>query len=262
MRYLGVNGSAVSAPRDHSRYVVGWANSGCSSSRFSRNCSFPSQKLSKCGECDACLREDCGKCVYCLDKPKFGGLLRLKQVCEHKRCPNKRYAPPATPHPERMKTNVQNDGARGRKREQRATEEEAPVMRTQSDCVHGRKRKQRATEEAASASHKPKRACNKSSSKVKEVVRDAHSTAAANIGATPSAGDDSDDDDASSQSTAQVLVVGTNADRRGEGASSPSRDLLMCQMELARVNEENKRKDEEIKRLKAAIQALTQTLTG
>lgn len=36
----------------------------------------------------------------------------------------------------------------------------------------------------------------------------------------------------------------------------------MCQMELARVNEENKRKDEEIKRLKAAIQALTQTLTG
>ncbi len=26
----------------------------------------------KCGECEACLREDCGKCLHCKDKPKFG----------------------------------------------------------------------------------------------------------------------------------------------------------------------------------------------
>ena len=27
----------------------------------------------RCGECLNCLREDCGLCVYCLDKKKFGG---------------------------------------------------------------------------------------------------------------------------------------------------------------------------------------------
>ena len=48
----------------------------------------------KCGECNACLRDDCGKCVACLDKPKFGGPSRLKQGCEKKKCPFMRFAPP------------------------------------------------------------------------------------------------------------------------------------------------------------------------
>ena len=26
-----------------------------------------------CGRCDACCRDDCGACLNCLDKPKFGG---------------------------------------------------------------------------------------------------------------------------------------------------------------------------------------------
>jgi len=26
-----------------------------------------------CGQCDACCRDDCGTCLNCLDKPKFGG---------------------------------------------------------------------------------------------------------------------------------------------------------------------------------------------
>ena len=30
-------------------------------------------------ECEACSREDCGECVYCLDKKKFGGPNSLKQ---------------------------------------------------------------------------------------------------------------------------------------------------------------------------------------
>ncbi|KAL3827047.1 hypothetical protein ACHAXA_007554 [Cyclostephanos tholiformis] len=38
-------------------------------------------RMMKCGECRACLREDCGKCSNCLDKPKFGGPNKLKQVC-------------------------------------------------------------------------------------------------------------------------------------------------------------------------------------
>ena len=49
----------------------------------------------KCGECEACLREDCGKCNFCLDKPKFGGNNILRQKCELKLCPYMRLAPPA-----------------------------------------------------------------------------------------------------------------------------------------------------------------------
>ncbi|KAL7510506.1 hypothetical protein ACHAXN_007375 [Cyclotella atomus] len=52
-------------------------------------------RASKCGSCYECVRENCGACKYCLDKPHFGGQNILKQVCNLKRCPNKRYAPPA-----------------------------------------------------------------------------------------------------------------------------------------------------------------------
>jgi hypothetical protein len=52
-------------------------------------------RMMKCGECRACLREDCGKCSNCLDKPKFGGPNKLKQVCLKKKCPYLRFAPPA-----------------------------------------------------------------------------------------------------------------------------------------------------------------------
>lgn len=31
------------------------------------------RKVSGCRSCANCLAEDCGKCNYCLDKPKFGG---------------------------------------------------------------------------------------------------------------------------------------------------------------------------------------------
>ena len=34
-------------------------------------------KTRRCGECEGCNREDCGKCVTCLDKPKFGGKSKI-----------------------------------------------------------------------------------------------------------------------------------------------------------------------------------------
>lgn len=64
------------------------------------------KKRFKCGACEVCLREDCKKCEYCLDMPKYGGLCKSKQVCIHKRCPLKRYAPPATVTPEAKKQKV------------------------------------------------------------------------------------------------------------------------------------------------------------
>ncbi|KAL7543918.1 hypothetical protein ACHAXR_013297 [Thalassiosira sp. AJA248-18] len=53
-------------------------------------------KRYKCGECSFCLREECQKCKFCKDMKKFGGNNILKQTCIEKRCPNKRYALPAT----------------------------------------------------------------------------------------------------------------------------------------------------------------------
>ncbi|XP_016417736.1 histone-lysine N-methyltransferase 2B-like, partial [Sinocyclocheilus rhinocerous] len=41
----------------------------------------------RCGECKGCLHEeDCGRCINCLDKPKFGGPNTKRQCCIYKRC--------------------------------------------------------------------------------------------------------------------------------------------------------------------------------
>ena len=39
-----------------------------------------------CGNCPGCLRDDCGNCCYCLDKPKFGGPGKKKQRCALRVC--------------------------------------------------------------------------------------------------------------------------------------------------------------------------------
>jgi len=41
-----------------------------------------------CKKCSGCVRPDCGTCVYCLDKPKFGGRNIQKQKCVLKKCSN------------------------------------------------------------------------------------------------------------------------------------------------------------------------------
>mmetsp|Transcript_37344 Transcript_37344/g.111868 ORF Transcript_37344/g.111868 Transcript_37344/m.111868 type:complete len:1029 (-) Transcript_37344:22-3108(-) len=38
----------------------------------------------KCGHCRECMKEDCGKCGMCKDKPRFGGHNVKKQRCERK----------------------------------------------------------------------------------------------------------------------------------------------------------------------------------
>ena len=44
----------------------------------------------KCGECTACkVKEDCGKCDYCLDMRKFGGPNKKRQKCRLRQCLNK-----------------------------------------------------------------------------------------------------------------------------------------------------------------------------
>lgn len=41
-----------------------------------------------CGACEACTRDDCGKCMNCLDKPKYGGHGVRKQSCLLRKCRN------------------------------------------------------------------------------------------------------------------------------------------------------------------------------
>lgn len=49
----------------------------------------PSKRRGRgCGRCVGCVRGDCGKCVYCKDKPKFGGPGRKKQRCMLRVCSN------------------------------------------------------------------------------------------------------------------------------------------------------------------------------
>jgi len=39
-----------------------------------------------CLKCANCLADDCGKCINCLDRPKFGGPFIRKQRCLYKKC--------------------------------------------------------------------------------------------------------------------------------------------------------------------------------
>ena len=43
-------------------------------------------KRQRCGICQNCQSSDCGKCKYCLDKPKFSGSRKLRQCCVNKKC--------------------------------------------------------------------------------------------------------------------------------------------------------------------------------
>ncbi|XP_044068067.1 uncharacterized protein LOC122883434 isoform X2 [Siniperca chuatsi] len=49
----------------------------------------PSPRLKRrtaCKQCAACLREDCGKCIYCRDMRKFGGPGTKRQKCRFRVC--------------------------------------------------------------------------------------------------------------------------------------------------------------------------------
>ena len=46
-----------------------------------------------CLKCPNCLADDCGKCINCLDRPKFGGPFIRKQRCLYKKCLMKMKTP-------------------------------------------------------------------------------------------------------------------------------------------------------------------------
>ena len=38
------------------------------------------------GECEGCMRDDCGQCAACADKPRFGGRGTKKKACVARIC--------------------------------------------------------------------------------------------------------------------------------------------------------------------------------
>ena len=43
-------------------------------------------KTRRCGECEGCMRDDCGACPACADKPRFGGPGTKKKACIMRYC--------------------------------------------------------------------------------------------------------------------------------------------------------------------------------
>ena len=43
-------------------------------------------KTRRCGECEGCMRDDCGQCNACADKPRFGGRGTKKKACVLRYC--------------------------------------------------------------------------------------------------------------------------------------------------------------------------------
>ena len=50
-------------------------------------------KSRRCGECEGCMRDDCGTCAACRDKPRFGGKGSKKKACIARSC--RMRGPPA-----------------------------------------------------------------------------------------------------------------------------------------------------------------------
>ena len=55
------------------------------------DCTWPlyilgTRKYTWCGTCTGCTREDCGSCLFCRDKKKFGGPGKKKKACTQWTC--------------------------------------------------------------------------------------------------------------------------------------------------------------------------------
>ena len=69
----------------HVVVVINWKSNLTHTCTNNFHSNWP-QTRSRCGLCEGCLRVDCGQCIECLDKKKFGGPGRKKKACKYKKC--------------------------------------------------------------------------------------------------------------------------------------------------------------------------------
>jgi hypothetical protein len=75
----------------------------------------PRKRGVRCMECPACLQtEDCGSCVFCKDKPKFGGPGVKKQACVHRKCLNLVRDPCAILQTKSLRRTPRSEGGSGK----------------------------------------------------------------------------------------------------------------------------------------------------
>jgi len=99
------HGDCIGIREDESRSIKRWFCQVCKSKDPKLQIEYKPPKLSssppreskegksksskRCGDCIACHeKEDCGRCDYCRDMPKFGGPFKRRQKCRQRQCIN------------------------------------------------------------------------------------------------------------------------------------------------------------------------------
>merc|ERR1712111_87200 len=80
------------------------------------NESFGKSKKWRCRQCEGCRRKDCGLCVNCLDKTKFGGFNTKRQACEKRICEQLQKAKEfsSSESPDKQPKKIQKRGAQSK----------------------------------------------------------------------------------------------------------------------------------------------------
>nr|XP_029732938.1 jmjC domain-containing histone demethylation protein 1-like [Aedes albopictus] len=79
-------GGAIRGPYKKSSGNTSSGGGGGRSSAEKRDGNGPRRRRTRCKNCEACQRSDCGECSFCLDMVKFGGPGRAKQTCMMRQC--------------------------------------------------------------------------------------------------------------------------------------------------------------------------------
>ena len=86
---------------------------GASVTKSSTSSSSSSRAL-RCGKCAGCAAPDCGQCLFCKDKKKFGGSGKLHRACSKRVCENMARSSPG-PHSRRsLAKSPSSKGSKGK----------------------------------------------------------------------------------------------------------------------------------------------------
>uniref|UniRef100_A0A182TAA1 CXXC-type domain-containing protein n=1 Tax=Anopheles maculatus TaxID=74869 RepID=A0A182TAA1_9DIPT len=82
----GASGGGGGGRGPYKKHSTGGTNSGGHFDKRDSGGNGPRRRRTRCKNCEACQRSDCGECSFCLDMVKFGGPGRAKQTCMMRQC--------------------------------------------------------------------------------------------------------------------------------------------------------------------------------